>query len=264
MATKQAKATITHVDPATLVRNKQVRKERNEQADKELAASIKRHGVLQPIQVRTVNGKLHVVAGHRRTEAAIAAGVKSVPVYVSEVADNEVLARQMIENIQREGLSLADTAAGVKALHEGPGGGLASYTAERLGKSAGWVSKMLLVAGGDDITPGSIARKLIQNDKIGDLESAYLLCKLEEKNPEAAQAVADNIGNETRASIKRALQNAKRAKPPADEAGDPDEETDNGPALKWLRKIAKAATVSAKDLPLQEQALEIIEGLLAE
>lgn len=255
------KETIVHVDPATLVRNKQVRKERNETADKELAASIKRHGVLQPIQVRTVGGKLHVVAGHRRTEAAIAAGVKSVPVYVSEVADNEVLSRQMIENIQREGLSLADTAAGVKALHEGPGGGLASYTAERLGKSPAWVSKMLLVSGGENVKPGDIARKLVQADKIGDLESAYLLCKLEEKNPEAAAKVAANIANETRASIKRALQNAKTAKPKSTEESETDD-VDYGPVYKWLLKVAKSATVSAKDLPLQEQAIGLIQGMM--
>lgn len=261
MASK-VKETITHADPATIVRNKQVRIERNEKADKELLASVKKHGVLTPVQARMVNGKLHLIAGHRRTEAAIAAGLKSIPVYVTEVADSEILARQMIENIQREGLSLNDTAKGVKALHEGPGGGLASYTAERLGKSAGWVSKMLLVAGGDKVEgEGNIARKLIAADKIGDLESAYLLCKLEELNPEAAQAVADNIENETRASIKKKLQTTKRAKAPAGE--EKTDEVDNGPALKWLRKVAKAATVSAKDLPLQEQALALIESLIA-
>jgi len=264
MATK-AKETITHADPATIVRNKQVRVERNEKADKELLASVKKHGVLTPVQARMVGGKLHLIAGHRRTEAAIAAGLKSIPVYVTEVADSEILARQMIENIQREGLSLNDTAKGVKALHEGPGGGLASYTAERLGKSAAWVSKMLLVAGGDKAPgEGSIARKLIAADKVGDLETAYMLCKLEELNPEAAQEVADNIENETRASVKKRLQSTKRAKPAADEGGDEGGDEDTAPMWKWLRKVAKAATVSAKDLPLQEQALAMIEEQLAE
>jgi len=263
MATKN-RETITHADPASLVRSKQVRVERNEKADKELLASVKKHGVLTPVQARMVNGKLHVVAGHRRTEAAIAAGLKSIPVYVSDVADSEVLARQMIENIQREGLSLADTAKGVRSLHEGPGGGLASYTAERLGKSPGWVSKMLLVAGGEDISPesSSIARKLVQTDKIGDLETAYLLCKLEELNPIAAQEVADNIENETRASVKKKLQNTKRAKAPPADGGD--ETEDMAPMWRWVRKIIKAASVSAKELPLQERALTMIDEQLAE
>lgn len=261
MATKKAPS-LQQVNPATLVRNKQVRVERNEKSDKELLASVKKHGVLSPVQVRMVGGKLHVVAGHRRTEAAIAAGLKTIPVYVSDVADPEVLAHQMIENIQREGLSLADTARGVKDLHTGPGGGLASYTAERLGKSPGWVSKMLLVAGGEDVPQdGSIARKLVQTDKIGDLETAYLLCKLEELNPVAAQEVADNIENETRASVKKKLQNTKRAKAPADGGGD-EETEDLGPMWRWIKKIVKGASVAAKELPLQEQALAMIDDQL--
>jgi len=239
-----------------------VRRDRNEGADKELAASIKRSGVLMPVRVRMVSGKLHVIDGHRRTEAAIAAGVKSIPVYVSDTPDAEITLQQLVMNIQRDDLSLADTSRAVRELHEGPGGGLASYTAERLGKSAGWVSKMLLVAGGEGVKPGEIARKLVQTDKIGDLESAYLLCKLEEKNPAAAKAVADNIANETRASIKRALQNAKKAKPEAADGGE--EEQDATPMWKWLAKVAKSATVSARDLPLQEQAIVMIAEQLAE
>lgn len=261
MATK-VKDTITHVDPASLVRSKQVRVERNKKADKELMASVKKHGVLTPVQARMVNGKLHVVAGHRRTEAAIEAGLKSIPVYVSDVADAEVLARQMIENIQREGLSLADTAKGVRDLHEGPGGGLASYTAERLGKSPGWISKMLLVAGGEDVPQdGSIARKLVQADQIGDLETAYLLCKLEELNPIAAQEAADNIENETRETIRKRLKTTKRGKAPQTEE---DEVEDLGPLWRWIKKTVKAASVSARELPLQERALEMIEEQLAE
>lgn len=264
MATK-AKETITHVDPATLVRNKQVRRDRNEGADKELTASVKRSGVLLPIRVRSVGGKLHVIDGHRRTEAAIAAGVKSIPVFVSDTPDSAILEQQLIMNIQRDDLSLADVSRSVKEMHEGPGGGLASYTAERLGKSAGWVSKMLLVAGGDQVKPGEIARKLVATDKIGDLESAYLLCKLEEKNPEAAKKIAENIGNETRASIKRALQTAKKAKPDASNGGGDDGgEVDDGPVWKWIEKTIKAASVSARQLPLQERAIELIAEYLAE
>lgn len=264
MATKAIKgSTLTHADPASLVRLKQVRVERNEKADKELLASVKKHGVLTPIQARMVGGKLTVVAGHRRTEAAIAAGLKTIPVYVTDVADPEVLTHQMIENIQREGLSLNDIAKGVKAMHEGPGGGLASYTAERLGKSAGWVSKMLLVAGGDKAPgEGSIARKLVAADKVGDLETAYMLCKLEELNPVAAQEAADNIANETRASIKKRLQTTKRAKAP--DGGNKKEEEDTGPMWRWIKKIVKAASVSAKELPLQEAAIEMIDAQLAE
>lgn len=259
---KAKAATLQHVNPASLVRVKQVRTERNENADKELVSSVKKNGVLMPVRCRLVNGKLTVVDGHRRVEAAIAAGLDSVPAYVAEVADSEVLAQQMIANIQRDDLTLNDIARGVKELHNGPGGGLASYTAERLGKSASWVSKMLLVAGGPDVpaASGTIARKLVATDKIGDLETAYLMCKLEELNPVAAQEVADNIANETRASIKKKLQTTKRGKAPSKET---EEETEDlGPMWRWIKKTIKAASVAARDLPLQEQALAMIDEQL--
>lgn len=269
MATKQTITTklspsATSADPKTLVMKKQVRIERNEKADKEFFASVKKHGVRMPILVRIVNNAFEVVAGHRRTEAAIEAGLTSVPIKVDQIADSEVLTIQMIENIQREGLSLLDTARGVKALHEGPGGGLATYTAERLGKSNGWVSKMLLVAGGDKANPGAtITQKLLTADKIGDLESAYMLTKLEEINPVAAQEVADNIENETRASIKRRLEKAKPVK--AAKKGDqtPDEE-DNIPMYRWMLKVIEAASVSRKDQPLQAAAVEMLQGWISE
>ncbi len=265
MATKEKGPKLVHVPPKSLVMNKQVRTEFNERADKELTASVKKHGVMQPIQARMVGGKLHVVAGHRRTMAAIAAELESVPVYVSEVHDNEILVRQMVENLQREGLTLLDTARGVKALHEAPGGGLAGLTAERLGKSNAWVSKMLLVAGGDKANPdATITKKLLEADKIGDLESAYMLTKLEAINPIAAQEVADNIENESRASIKKKLAAAKpvKAKKGADDDGGNDD--DNGPMIRWILKVVEAASVSRKDGPLQEAAVAFLNEMLEE
>lgn len=261
MSTKSKAPSLVHINPAVLVMNKQVRVELNEKADKELLASVKKFGVLTPISARLIADKYHVVAGHRRTTAAIAAGLDTIPVYVTDVPDAEILVRQMVENIQREGLSLADTARGVKELHTGPGGGLATYTAERLGKSNGWVSKMLLIAGGDKADPAArITQNLLTTDKIGDLESAYMLTRLEAINPIAAQEVADNIENETRASIKKRLASAKSIKAPEDE----EEEEDTGPMWRWILKIVQAASVSKRDQPLQEAAVAMIEEQLGE
>lgn len=260
MSTKSKTPILVHLNPSLLVMNKQVRVEANEKADVEFLASVKKHGVMTPIQARMVGDKYHVVSGHRRTTAAIAAGHETIPVYVTDVADAEILSRQMVENIQREGLSLNDTAQGVKALHNGPGGGLATYTAERLGKSNAWVSKMLLVAGGDKAIPtAQITQKLLAADKIGDLESAYLLTRLEAVNPIAAQEVADNIENETRASIKKRLAAVKPIKALKEE-----EEEDAGPMWRWILKIVQAASVSKRDQPLQAAAVAMIEEQLGE
>lgn len=260
MATKTKTSVLLHIAPALLVMNKQVRTEATEKADAELLASVKKHGVMTPIQARVVGDKYHVIAGHRRTTAAVAAGLDTIPVYITDVHDAEILTLQMIENIQREGLSLLDTARGVKDLHNGPGGGLASYTAERLGKSNAWVSKMLLVAGGDkaEVGTSSIAIKLLAADKIGDLESAYLLTKLEAVNPVSAQEAADNIENETRATIKRRLQAAKPLPQDQDEPAE-----DQSPMWRWILKTISAASVSKKDQPLQAAAMAMIEELLA-
>jgi hypothetical protein len=189
--------------------------------------------------------------------------LETIPVYVENVKDSDILARQMIENIQREGLSLHDTAQGVKALHNGPGGGLASYTAEKLGKSNAWVSKMLLIAGGDKSNPGaSITGKLLAADKIGDLESAYMLARLEGVNPIVAQEVADNIENETRATIKKRLASVKPGKAPTDDTDDTEEDT--GPMWRWILKVVESASVSKRDQPLQAAALDMIREQLAE
>lgn len=252
MATKQYP---TSIDPKALVMRAQVRVDRNEKADAEFFESVKTQGVLQPILVRPNGQKFEVIAGHRRTEAAIAAGLKSVPILVKAMTDGEARVAQMLENIQRENLSLGDTARGVVTLHK-EFGGTVSATAAKLSKSAGWVSKMLLVGGGEAANPATstITRKLLDADKIGDLESAYMLTKLEEINPVAAQEVADNIDNETRASIKKRLQTAKpvKATPAGAESGGEDDET---PMYRWMLKVIEAASVSKKELPLQQQAI---------
>lgn len=263
MATKQSKvasAVLVMLDPKSLVVNKQVRTERNPKADAEFYASVKRDGaIFQPVQARMVGAKYHLVAGHRRTEAAVLAEFPTIPVYVSDVPDEDILRRQMIENIQREGLSLLDTARGVRDIHKATGG-VVTKTAEALGKSNGWTSKMLIVSGEDKANPATatIAQKLLAADKIGDLESAYYLTKLQELNEVAAQEVADNIDNETRASIKRRLEKAK----PLVTAGKhetADGEGDDIPMYRWMLKIIAAASVARKEAPLQEAAVAALK-----
>ena len=259
---KQAQPSFVMVDPKSLIVSKQVRVERNAKADAEFFAQVKADGaVFTPVNARMVGGKLHLVAGHRRTEAAIAGELPLIPVYVSDVPDSDVLRRQMIENIHREGLSLLDTARGVRSLHEGQGAAaVATKTAALLGKSNGWVSKMLIVAGGDKASPetSTITQKLMASDKLGDLESAYYLTKLEGINSVAAQEVADNIDNETRNSIKKRLASAKPLKGAA--KNETTEEEDNIPMYRWMLKTIEAAAVPRRDQPLQSAAAKMLTG----
>ncbi|MGB5082139.1 MAG: ParB/RepB/Spo0J family partition protein [Burkholderiales bacterium] len=83
----------------------------------ELAASIRKQGLMQPILVRPAAGERYeIIAGERRWRAAKIAGLEAVPVIVREVPDSAALAMALIENIQREDLNPLEEAAGVQRL----------------------------------------------------------------------------------------------------------------------------------------------------
>lgn len=79
-----------------------------------LSASIKTHGILQPLVVRQVGDRFQLVAGERRLRAARAAGLDSVPVTVVNFNDQQALEAALIENIQRADLNPIEKAMGFK------------------------------------------------------------------------------------------------------------------------------------------------------
>ncbi|MEN9974945.1 MAG: hypothetical protein RLZZ282_951 [Verrucomicrobiota bacterium] len=78
----------------------------------DLVESIRQHGVIQPLIVRAVNGKLELIAGERRWRASGKLGLATVPVIEREATDREVLEMALIENLQREDLNPMEEAAG--------------------------------------------------------------------------------------------------------------------------------------------------------
>jgi ParB family chromosome partitioning protein len=83
----------------------------------ELAASIRKQGLMQPILVRPIEGARHeIIAGERRWRAAKIAGLDEVPVLVREVPDSAALAMALVENIQREDLNPLEEANGLQRL----------------------------------------------------------------------------------------------------------------------------------------------------
>jgi ParB family chromosome partitioning protein len=89
----------------------QPRKVFHEDSLKELSASIKEKGVLQPIIVsRAGNGTFTLIAGERRWRAATLAGLKKIPALIKNVASEDSLEIALIENIQREDLNPIETA----------------------------------------------------------------------------------------------------------------------------------------------------------
>jgi ParB family chromosome partitioning protein len=89
----------------------QPRIEMREEALRELAASIKERGLLQPILVRRKEGIYEIIAGERRYRAARIAGLQDVPSIIREADDRECLELAMIENLQREDLNPIEIAS---------------------------------------------------------------------------------------------------------------------------------------------------------
>lgn len=97
----------------------QPRKHFDEAALKELAASISRHGVVQPLVVTPVkDGKYTLIAGERRWRASIIAKLKTVPAIIRSSKELEQLELALIENVQRVDLSPLEQAVSIERLHE--------------------------------------------------------------------------------------------------------------------------------------------------
>ena len=83
----------------------QPRLEFEESALNDIAASIKEHGIFQPLVVRRLAGKYEIIAGERRFKAAKIAGLTAVPCIISDLDDNESAEVAIIENTHRRDLS---------------------------------------------------------------------------------------------------------------------------------------------------------------
>lgn len=88
----------------------------DEQAINELAESIKIHGVIQPIVVRTVSDKYEIIAGERRYKATVLAGLNTIPALIVDLDDKESAEIALIENVQRQNLTPIEEAVSYKKI----------------------------------------------------------------------------------------------------------------------------------------------------
>jgi ParB family chromosome partitioning protein len=121
----------------------QPRSDFNEESLEELASSIKKHGLIQPITVRHIGKKrFELISGERRLRAAKLGGIGKIPAYIREADDEQIIAFALVENIQREELNPLEIALGYQRLIDE-----CSYTqsevAERVGKNRSTVTNML-------------------------------------------------------------------------------------------------------------------------
>lgn len=94
----------------------QPRKSFDEEKLSELSASLKQHGIVQPLIVKKHDDRFIIVAGERRFRAARMAGIKTVPCILSEAGEEQLKEISLIENIQREDLNPMEEAAAIKFL----------------------------------------------------------------------------------------------------------------------------------------------------
>ena len=109
---------------------------------KELAESIKQHGIIQPLVVRKIEDKYEIIAGERRYKAATIAGRTKIPVVVAELDDKQSAEVALIENVQRKDLTAIEEARSYQKILD-MGQTTQEQLAERIGLSQAAISNKL-------------------------------------------------------------------------------------------------------------------------
>jgi len=161
----------------------------HEETLQELAASIREHGVLQPILVRPAGDDFQIIAGERRWRASKLAGKETIPAIVERFDDATALEIALIENLQREDLSPLDEAIIYKKMTDELGYSIRNL-AGKLGKDKGYVENRLRLATAPDDVREMVAARY------DTLSAAYELMKIEDKRRRkslAKQVVAGKL-----------------------------------------------------------------------
>jgi ParB family chromosome partitioning protein len=228
---------------------------RREAADIEpLAASLREHGVLQPLGVARENGGYRVVYGSRRRAAAIMAELPEVPCVLVDAEPEDRLVRQLVENLQRQDLNGIDQAEGLARLRRDlakrtPGMGereLDEATGKVVGLSATTVRRYLSLR---NLAPG--VRDLIADGLLTVTQAQHLNSIADPDRQEALAQLAVERGlsaaNLARA-CKAALNRPNLAVDEAIDLGESNAELPEAPKQKAAaEKIARAPKVDAED-----------------
>jgi len=174
----------------------------------ELIASISEKGIIEPLVVRQRGERFQIIAGERRYQASVQAGLRELPVVIREVDDTEVIELALIENLQRKDLTPFEEAEALHGLADRCG-----YThedlAQRLGKSRTSVTESLALNG----MPSSV-RSLC---RLADISSKSLLLQIvRQETPEKMTALIEKMasqGGATRQQLREAIAKPKPGRP---------------------------------------------------
>jgi ParB family chromosome partitioning protein len=175
----------------------------------ELIASIAEKGIIEPLVVRQRGDRFQIIAGERRYQAAVRAGLRELPVVIREVDDTEVIELALIENLQRKDLTPFEEAEALQGLAE-----RCAYThedlARRLGKSRTSITESLAL----NNMPAAV-RNLC---RLADISTKSLLLQVvRQETPEKMTALVEKLASQggatTRQQLREAVAKSKPGRP---------------------------------------------------
>ena len=207
---------IEGVDISLIYANpNQPRKNFDETALKELAMSIKTHGIIQPIVLnRAEDGKYMIIAGKRRWRAAKIAGLTQIPAFIRNYTPKQIKEISIIENLQREDLNPIEAARAIKQLMD-------EYdltqeaVADRIGKSRPAIANTLRL-----LTLPSDVVDMIENNKLsaGHARCLIPLSSSLEQTKVAQTAVAKKLSVRDLEKLVKNLLNPAKERPKAEQS----------------------------------------------
>jgi ParB family chromosome partitioning protein len=181
----------------------QPRKVFNDEKLRELAASIREQGVIQPVIVHRAGAGYQLIAGERRWRASRLAGLKTIPALVKEATKRELLEMALIENIQREDLNPLEAAEAYKRLQD-EFKLTQEDLAKRVGKERSTVTNFLRLLGlpkeiKQELATGALAmghaKALLSLERVRDQMRAALMIVKKGLSVREAEALASRLKN---------------------------------------------------------------------
>ncbi|HVI92403.1 MAG TPA: ParB/RepB/Spo0J family partition protein [Anaeromyxobacter sp.] len=238
----------------------QPRKRFDELKLEELAASIREHGVVEPILVRKDGGKYRILAGERRWRAAARAGLKEIPAVVREASEREAFELALVENLQRADLNAIEEAEAYDVLVSDHGL-TQEEIAKRVGKERSTVANALrLLKLPEDV------RDSVRDGQL-DMGHARALLGIDDAEAirkAAARAIREGLSVRATEALVRALTQKEKKEPP---------KKAETPAIKDLtqrlqRRLGARCRVLPKSavagcLEIEYSSLDELDGILA-
>src|SRR5256885_5510929 len=171
----------------------------------ELIASISEKGILEPLLVRPRGTRFQIVAGERRYQAAVQAGLRELPVVIRDVDETEMLELALIENLQRKDLTPFEESEALQGLAESCGYSHEDL-ARRLGKSRTSVTESLAL--------NAMPQEVRNLCRLADISAKSLLLQVvRQDTPEKMTALVEKIAGQGGATRQQLRDEVARVKP---------------------------------------------------